>query len=213
MKQEIMYVRSLENYLETQIQPILKNPSYIKNGRPFKNIKLRPREVLGAFLICILIRYLSNQDWTIARDPENGDGVIICMDKNRLYEGAFLEQVYVPRINNEQQIESSEIINKIQLEIQKKHSKGNDYIKHRHLVIFLDIEGGLDHQKIKSYIQGLEPAFDSYWLFANYERPGDAYSFIVFLIRAEFEKDEPAAYSVKIGQDFRSWTINLIGNI
>lgn len=212
MKQKIMFVRSLVDYLEKQIQPILKNPSYIKNGRPFTNIKLRPREILGAFLVCILIRHLSNQEWTIARDPEDGDGVIICMDQSRLHEGAFLEQVYVPRVKKEN-LSTSKIVNKIQLEVQKKHSKGQNYIKNRHLVIFLDVEGSFDHQKIKSYIDNLKPSFDSYWLFANYKKPGETFNYIMFLLRAESEKDEPSAYSVKLGQDFRSWKIERMGKI
>lgn len=208
MKNKILFVKSLENYLRDVIRPILNNPASLKSGKIYKNIQLRPREVLGVFLVCLAIRYISNQDWTIARDPEYGDGVILCKDPNRQLEGAFLEQVYVRLRPSGYSME--EIIKRINMEIQRKVNKGKDYAQNRHLVIFLDVEGLLNHQKVREFVNGIQERFYSYWLFAPYSHSGN-HNYVIFLLKAE--RDQPAAYEIKINDDFRGWTIRKIGTL
>jgi len=209
MRVEYLFVRSLEDYLEKQIQPILKNPQSLKLGnKRFTNIKLIPREVLGAFIICAVIRFISEQNWTLARDPMVGDGMVLCMDPSRKGEGAFLEQVYVPRMNEKSPAGIDEIVRRIEIEIKKKHSKGKVYYENRNLVIFLDIKGLLNYQKVKKIIDDLENGFDSYWLFAPYDK---LYSYLVFLLKAG--RDQPAAYRVEIREDFRGWEVKRLGRL
>lgn len=209
MKVKYLFVRSLEDYLENQIQPILKNPHLLKVGRQYTNIKLRPREVLGAFIICAVARFISGQSWTIARDPMGGDGVVLCMDESRWAEGAFLEQVYVSRLKEKSPATIDEIIGRIEVEIKKKHDKGKSYSEDRHLVIFLDIEGLLDYQQVKKNVDRIKDGgFDSYWLFAPWDK---SYSYLVFLLKAA--KDQPTAYSIEIAEDFRKWKVNRIGKL
>lgn len=208
MKVEYLFVHSLEDYLEKQIQPILKNPHLLKVGRQFINIKLRPREILGAFITCAVIRFISGQNWTLARDPMYGDGVILCMEPSRMTTGVFLEQVYVPMIREETSVGIDEIISRLEIEIKKKHSKGKAYTKNRNLVIFLDMEGLLDYQKVKKIIDNLENGFDSYWLFAPSDKQ---YSYLVFLLKAD--RDQPTAYNVKIREDFRGWEVKRLGRL
>ncbi len=208
MKVEYLFVRSLEDYLEKQIQPILKNPRLLKVGRQYTNIKLRPREVLGSFIICAVVRFISGQNWTLARDPMGGDGVVLCMDPSRMGEGAFLEQVYVPRMKEKTLAGIDKIARRIEIEIKKKHDKGKVYSENRNLVIFLDIEGLLDYQKIKSFVDGFDQGFDSYWLFAPSDRK---YSYLVFLLKAD--RDQPAAYNIQIREDFKGWEVNRLGRL
>jgi|GEM_PF-2609774 hypothetical protein len=208
MKVGYLHVKSLEDYLENQIQAILKNPYSLKTGKPFTNIKLRPREVLGAFLICAVIRSISEQNWTIARDPMEGDGVVLCMDKSRFGDGAFLEQVYVPRLSQDLPVSMEEIVKRIEIEIKKKHRNGKPYYENKHLVIFLDIEGQLDYQKVKKIVDDLEEGFDSYWLFASWDKQ---YSYLVFFLKAN--RDQPALYNVKINEDFKGWSVERLGRL
>lgn len=208
MKVPYLFVRSLEDCLQKQIQPILKNPRSLRVGKQFTNIKLRPREILGSFVVCIVIRFISKQVWTFARDPMGGDGVILCMDPSRMFEGVFLEQVYVPRINEKAPATIKEITTRIALEIKKKHNKGKPYSVNRHLVIFLDIEGSLDYQKVKKIVDRIKNGFDSYWLFAPGHKP---YSYLVFLLKAS--RDQPAAYSLEIKKDFKGWETKRLGRL
>lgn len=207
MKVEFLFVRSLEDYLAKYIQPIIKNYKLLKVGRSFKNIKLRPREVLGAFLVCVVIRFISKQNWTPARDPMGGDGVILCREPNRT-DQAFLEQVYVPRIGEKAPASMDEIEERIESEINRKHNKGKAYFENRHLIIFLDIEGSLNPQKIKGFVNGFSEGFDSYWLFAPWDKK---YSYLVFLLKAD--RDEPSGYSVEIREDFKGWEVKRLGRL
>ena len=207
MMVEFLFVRSLEDYLEKAIQPILKNPRSLKVGRPFANIKLRPREILGAFVVCVVIRSISEQNWTFARDPMSGDGVVFCMEPSRK-DQVFLEQVYVPRVKEKTPAGIDEIAKRIEIEIKEKYSKGKAYYENRHLVIFLDIEGLLDYQKVKKVVDGLGNGFDSYWLFAPWDKQ---YSYLVFLLKAG--RDQPAAYKIQIREDFKGWDIKRLGRL
>lgn len=205
MKSEVFFVKSLEKYLKECIQKIIRFPESLKSGKRFVNIKLTPREILGAFLICLVVRYISQQDWTLARDTQGGDGILWCRDKDRYSEVILLEQVYVrlrPKGFN-----ALEIANKINEQIQKKIKKGKEYAKNRHLIVFLDVEGVLDHKKIKKYVENINERFDSYWLFT----PGNNLDYFVFLLKAA--NDQSAAYKVVINNDFRSWIVKKIGNL
>lgn len=199
MKSEVFFVKSLEDYLEKVIQVILKRPDSLKSGKRFTNIKLTPREILGAFLICVVVKYISRQDWTLARDIQIGDGIIWCRDKNRYGDVILLEQVYVrirPKGSN-----LIEIAEKIKNQIQRKVDKGKEYAKNRHLIVFLDVEGEFAPGILRSFINNVHERFESYWLFA----PGDGLDYSVFLLKAE--KDNPAMYKVTINNDFRGWRV------
>ena len=207
MKSEIFFVKSLENYLENVIQRIIRNPDSLKSGKRFTNIKLTPREILGAFLICVVVKLISNQDWTLARDTENGDGLIVRLKKNGKYSDVIpLEQVYV-RLRSNNGFHKSAIIKNIETQIWKKANKGKEYAKNRHLIIFLDVEGELDITSLKTCVEKINDRFDSYWLFA----PGDGLDYLVFLVKAE--RDQPAAYRVNIDKSFRQWEVGKIGSI
>lgn len=205
MKSQIFFVKSLENYLQGIIQRILRNPESLKSGKNFINMRLRPREVLGAFLICAAIKFISQQNWTIAKDVGCGDGMIFCMDKNRYGDTALLEQVYVRLRPKGFSLE--EITEEINNQIRKKINKGKEYAKDRHLIIFLDVEGEFEPGRVKSFVNEIQERFDSYWLFA----PGDGLDYFVFLLKAE--KDKPAAYKVKIHIDFTGWEVEKLGTI
>lgn len=193
--------------MEKAIQPIIKNPSSLKVGKQFANIKLRPREILGVFIVCVAIRSISGQNWTLARDPMSGDGVVLCTEPSRK-DQVFLEQVYVPRLKEKAPAGVDEIAKRIEIEIKKKYGKGKAYYENTHLVIFLDIEGLLDYQKVKKFVDGLGNGFDSYWLFAPSDKQ---YSYLVFLLKAG--RDQPAAYRVEIREDFRGWEVKRLGRL
>lgn len=205
MKSEIFFVKSLADYLEKFIQSIIRNPDSLKSGRRFTNIKLMPREILGAFLICVVVKHISRQDWTLARDIEIGDGMVWCRDKNRYGDVILLEQVYVRiRPKGSTLIEIAEKINN---QIQRKIDKGKEYAKNRHLIVFLDVEGEFAPGIVQSFISNVHERFDSYWLFA----PGEGLDYSVFLLKSQ--RDNLTMYKVTINNDFRGWKVEKLGNI
>lgn len=209
MRQKLIYVKDMMSYLEKRIQKIVKSPVLIRNGRELdKMINILPREELGLFLICSVGRFISNQDWRPASDHEERDGIIVRLSDDRSKLIFATEQVYVPRIKEKSPADIDEIVERIGVEIKKKHSKGKMYYENRHLVIFLDIEGLLDYQKVKKIVDGLENGFDSYWLFAPWERQC---SYLVFLLKSS--GDQPTAYSVEIMEDFRGVEVKRLGRL
>lgn len=60
----------------------------------------------------------------------------------------------------------------------------------------------------KKIVDELKDGFDSYWLFAPWDKQ---YSYLIFLLKAGM--DQPAAYSVEITHDFRGWEVKRLGSL
>lgn len=202
MKQKILIVKDLNDFLETIIKPILKSPGALLSNKKYKHIGLSPREVLGLFLICTVGRHISKEDWTIASDPENYDGVIVCQSGERKEEGFCVEQVYVPSF------QTGNLTEAVLSSIEKKCSKGKEYGKNRHLIVFSDKDGSLDHQKIKAKISS-KNIFYSYWVIGKMSR--DKWQYLI--ISPKTISDPVMAYEVLIADDFKGWTVKNLGKI
>lgn len=202
MKEMVLVVKDLGDYLHTVIKPILETPGSLKSARELKNIGLRPRELVGLFLICVVGRHISKQDWTISSDPDRGDGVIICNDKRREGEGFAVEQVYIPSFSTESLTEAAISA------ISEKSSKGKEYGKKRHLVVFCDKHDRLDYTKIKENIASND-IFTSYWIVGKYSQK----DFVYLVITLKATSDPPRAYAVRISRDFRSWGVEELGRV
>lgn len=202
MKHEIKRVINLNEYLKVVIEPIVRNPKRIRNGRKLKNIALLPREVLGLFLLCAVARHIDINDWTIGSDPEERDGVVICQSGLREGEAFAVEQVYIPNTleGNLTQLVICSIVS--------KSSKGSQYGKDRHLIVLCDKKGDLDHQVIKKSVAS-NNIFNSYWIIGK----SDSLKFEYFVFSPKTKTDPIAAYLVLINKDFNDWKVNTLGEI
>lgn len=195
-------VRNLNEYLKIIIEPIVKNPDRIISGRKLPNIGLTPREVLGLFLVCAVGRYISNEEWTLASDPDEGDGIIFCPTGPRAEEGFAVEQVYIPSF------ETGNLTELALSRIDDKSSKGTEYGKDRHLIIYCDKHDLLDHQKIKQELN-TNHIFCSFWLIGKSSQ--DSWSYFVACPKTTI--DPIMAYEVTINNDFDGWAVNPLGSL
>lgn len=203
MRQEVKRVKNLSDYLKIVIQPILKNPIRLRVGRKLKIIGLLPREIVGLFLVCVVGRYIApNEDWTLSSDPDGRDGIIICQSGPREGDGFATEQVYIPPHT------SGDLTQRVLSAIARKSSKGKEYGKERHLIIYCDKHGEIDHQKIKKEIAS-NNIFYSYWLIGK-KSPD---KWIYFVASPKTISDPVMAYEVTINDDFRSWSVKFLGKI
>ena len=211
MKVKIEYVKDMGEYGYKLIRHIVTNPKEIRVGRNIEGLSLKPREVLGLFILSCVVRSISGKNWRPGLEPYKGDGTIVNLESGdkQGYDAAFIEQVYVYFHNRVGELTSSEIVSEIGKQIKKKSEKGGEYTKNRHLLIFLDVTGGLDYQKVKSYLSGINNRFDSYWLFAKSEKIGHEY--YVFCLEASV--DQPAAYKLVFSDDFRNYKVELLGRL
>lgn len=203
MRWKINIVKNLNDYLEIVVQGILKTPTRLRTGRRLKNIGLLPREVVGLFLVCAVGREIApSENWTLSSDPDQRDGIIVCQSGSRKGEAFATEQVYIPPHF------SGNLTDLVLSEIARKSSKGKEYGRDRHLIIFCDKHGLLDHQQIKKEVATNE-VFYSYWLIGRASREGWSY----FVFSPKTVSDPVMAYKVVIGKDFRGWEVKRLGRL
>lgn len=207
MKHKITTVKpeGLKEWLKLVIKPILQNYSSVINGRDLPYLKLRPREVLGAFVLCVVGQFLEQDKrnvWTIASDADTQDGTVICDSGPRAGEGLKLEQVYIPAIGYR------DITNTIINAINKKNSIGKQYGEQRHLIVLCDKSGNVDLIRIRKSIENNQ-SFLSYWLIYRIEPPHWHY----MVISLWATSDPPLLYKVSLNSNFDDWEVELIGKI
>ncbi|MFZ3301647.1 MAG: hypothetical protein WA152_02975 [Microgenomates group bacterium] len=205
MNSEILSVKPtlLPLFLKAVVQPSLLTPNAMKSGREWKNIKLRPREAVGLFLVFAVGQFIDpDNTWTIGSDPESQDGVVVCVDGEKKGDAVAVEQVYVPNL------EIGEISDLIKNRIEQKTALGIEYAKDRHLVIFCDKSGSLDLSKVSEFLENQE-SFMSYWIIARI----DAQSWNYLVATPKTSGDPREAYRVKIENDFSDWNVEILSSI
>lgn len=205
MRDQILTVKPdlLPLFLKTVVQASLLRPNSMRSGREWKNIKLRPREAVGLFLVFAVGQYLDPDNvWTVGSDPESQDGVVVCVQGEKEGDAVAVEQVYVPNL------EAGEISDLVSRRIEQKSALGTEYAKDRHLVIFCDKSGSLDLSKISDFLENQE-SFLSYWVIARVDYPHWNY----LVATPKTSGDPKMAYKVNIEDDFSSWNIEILGKI
>jgi hypothetical protein len=202
MKWPVTMVSNLNFFLEYVLQPIFKDSAKIKTGREIKPLKLRPRELMGNFLVSTVAIELTHLQWTISTDPESGDGSIYCMEGKREGEGFNTEHVYIPTSQDRN------LTDAVIKAINKKISKGVEYGKNRHLVVFVDNHGTFDHQIIKDTLKE-DSTFLSCWVYAKY----DPIKWKYIMMTVKSVTDPLAAYEISINDDFKAWNVKVLGRI
>lgn len=202
MNTQGLMVKDLKQFLELMLKPILNTPGALRKSKKWKNIGLSSRELLGLFLVCAAGCELTGEDWTISTDPETDDGVVVCRTPPREGEAFATEQTYIPSF-------AQGDINDLILEaIKAKSSLGENYGKDRHLIVYCDKKGSLNHQSIKRNIAS-NNIFSSYWVIARMSP--DNWEFIVANIKAM--EDIPRAFKVTLHNDFKDWSIVSLGRL
>lgn len=202
IKEELVMVKDLNNFLATIVRSILENPKSLNSSKKFKNIGLSAREVLGIFLVCSVANYIDNSGWTIASDPEGYDGVIISNSGKRNGDGFATEQVYIPSF------ESGNLTDLVIERIERKSSRGSEYGKNRHLIVYCNKSGFIDHQKIKKKIKE-NTVFLSYWIIGK--NMPDKFSY--FVASPKTISDPTMAYEVVISDSFDDVRVKVLGNL
>ncbi len=195
-------VRDLKEFLHLIVRDILIHPNSLNSGKKFKNIGLTAREVLGLFLVCVVGNYIDRGGWAIASDPDGYDGVIVCKSGDREGDAFGTEQVYIPNF------ETGDLTDLILDRITKKSSKGKEYGKDRHLIIFCNKLGLINHQKIKKSIMDND-IFYSYWIIGKC----DPSKWIYFVASPKTISDPLMAYKVIIYDNFDGWAVKPLGRL
>lgn len=116
----------------------IRDPRHLWVGKPVQQFgKLRPRELVGNWLLCVALSHGRGESLTFTTDHAEGDGVIV--DKT---SGATFptEHVFVPKQQpGEHRSVEEQVIDQVTL---KQEKAGAQYARGRMLLVFLESGGG-----------------------------------------------------------------------
>lgn len=184
------------------LEPMVKNPAYLWNGRDLQNFSLRPREAWANWLITVVLQHMHKRDITFMED-DSGDGFIIDKELRIIVPTEHVSALEIPK---GKKLPSGEqrIIDAINLKI----SKGTDYAKDKLLIVFFDGAGKFYRSKIREAIFG-NHGFEAVFCVGLLDSNENGYSYSVTEFRDSFG-DQSVTHQVEIDGKFSGWNITQI---
>ena len=189
------------------LAPSIRSRDPLYSGPEFEKLKMRPREVLGNWLICALVNFLRGDSaMTLGADPAGGDGLII-NSINHSYSPT--EHVMVPRFEISR---GTSIEDEIVKAIGAKNERGPTYAAEKSLVVFSDTGGG------KWYPNAIERRLPDPFYFQEAYVVGlhyiDGGSYVYFITELRKEKDgQVPCWLIRIAPDFSSWIVEPLTHV
>jgi hypothetical protein len=205
MKQHVRRFKTLAIGL-TEIEKFVRNPQLLWTGKPLKGLGgMRPREVVGNWLMCAVLSFEKGLPWCFTSDPTGGDGIIY----DPVAEESWpTEHVIVMPASTEEQRDIGTLILDAVL---AKEAKGAVYAKGKTLIVFLD--AGLGEWKPNIVARTLPSGhFKNVWVISlNGPVEEGKYTYGVTCIRTGIDPATDAPiWLVKIGDAFESWMVNRV---
>lgn len=181
------------------LEPMVKNPQFLWNGRDIKNFSLRPREAWANWLICVVLQKMHNRSITFMED-DKGDGFIVDKDRKIIVPTEHVCALDTPK---GKKLPSGEkrVVDAINLKIEK----GNEYAQGKLLVVFFDGAGEFYRNKIRESIFG-KHKFEAVFCVGLLISSNSGYSYTVTEFRDSF-KDQSITHRVDIKGDFSDWEV------
>lgn len=195
MKYHVTAVRDLALILK-DLQPHIRDPRHLRTGRDFKKMAMRPRELLGNWLFCVVLCHATGRRWTLSDDPTGGDGALLDRDTGT---GFLAEHVFIPppaegsTLEVEQQIADA---------VAAKAKKGVEYARGRTLVVFSEAVGRWFPNRVGRAIAGTH-TFEAVWAMGLESAIDGQYIYWV----TRLEPDHAPAWRVVLSKDFDAWTV------
>lgn len=190
-------IRDLKVALK-DIEPYVKNPYFLTQGKRFSNFDMLVREAWGNLLICAVMEEVTGERFTF--QESNGDGIIFSRDTK---EAVVVEHVCAmdfPAGNQPPQGDE-----RVLWAINKKASRGPVYAKGKILVVFFDGAGMFTRSNIRESIYG-KHHFDSVICIGLLTVDNSGYEYILTDYCDEYG-DKSISYRIKIHDDFSGWSI------
>lgn len=129
------------------LEPVVKNPQYLWNGRDISNFSLRPREAWANWLLCVVFKKIHGDRITFAEDSE-GDGIIVDKLSGLGIPTEHVSALEVPKRKKPLPQGEDRVIQAIK----QKIGRGPEYAKGKYLVVFFDGAGLFYRNKIREAI-------------------------------------------------------------
>lgn len=180
------------------MEPYVKNPTFLTQGRRFSNFNMLVREAWANLLICAVMEKITGERYTF--QESNGDGIIGSV---KLKTGFVVEHVCAMDFPAGKQPPQGE--ERVLWAIQHKATRGPEYAQGKILVVFFDGAGTFIRSKIRESIYG-KHHFESIVCIGLLTIDDTGYEYILTDYCDEY-KDKSISYRIKIPMDFSGWSI------
>ncbi|MCC7356753.1 MAG: hypothetical protein IT410_04060 [Candidatus Doudnabacteria bacterium] len=177
-------------------EPMVKDPRFLRNGRPIPNFSVLPREAWANWLLCVVLRDFFQHDITFAEDDET-DGVIYDKDTNQWF---FTEHVCALQTPGPHASLKGE--DRVMYAIQHKIDRGVDYARGKRLVVFIEDAGEWFPNRVGRSIHGTH-SFDAVYCIGISSLTDDGYTYFV----TQLDHQNSPAWKVFINMDFTDWQV------
>lgn len=183
------------------MEPYVKNPQFLTQGKRFINFDMLVREAWANLLLCIVLNKITNDNYTFQENP-NGDGIIL----NKVDQTQFLvEHVCAMDFPAGRKLPSGE--DRIIWAIDHKINRGENYAEGKSLVVFFDGAGWFRRDKIRKNIKGRHN-FKVIFIVGLLDVV-NGYSYIITEFRDSYG-DKSITHKVSINEDFTDWFVEQI---
>lgn len=199
MKQPVKHFKDLKLCLKN-LEPFIRNGEHLQTGKPFKEFGgLRSREILGNWLICVVYNFRWQDDTVLlCTDPSGGDGIIY---DNKDKKSFYTEHVLVPR----NKIKDENVESLILGAIEKKQNKGSAaYASGKHLIVFVNVDGGLWYPRRVSRKLGEKIDFQGVYVVGLDHIDDGKYTYYVTCLYPS----DGESWHVQIKKDFTDWEVS-----
>jgi len=177
---------------------MVKDPKFLRNGRPIKNFSLLPREFWANWLFCAVLQEIHGADITFAEGTESDDGLIVDKKTGSHIITEHVSALDVPSTSKG----SMRIIESINHKIER----GPEYAKGKFLIVFFEGVGEWYRNKIRESINGRHN-FKAVYLIGLLDidkKNGYEYSI------TELHAKDSISFKVQINYDFTDYTVTKI---
>jgi len=203
MKHQVTRFKNLGIALK-ELERFVRHGRHLQSGKPFARLKMRSREALANWLLCVAGNYAYGANrFTFSSDPNGGDGLITDAITG---ETVSTEHVFVvgPHPGSDDP-QPQDVEAQIQQQIEKKQQKGSAaYASGKTLVVFSNAVGWWNPNNLAKRLS--EPLdFDAVWVVALNGVQNGEYAYNV--TRLDLRRGNAPVWRVTIAPDFTSWRV------
>jgi hypothetical protein len=195
VKYRITALRDLRAVLK-DLESQIREPRFLRVGRDYEGLAMRPRELLGNWLLCAVLTEITGRSWALSDDPTGGDGAILDDDRK---VGFLTEHVFIPP-----QISTATepIDDRIVGSIRAKASKGEPYARGKTLIVFCEAVASWFPDHIGRAVEGIH-SFEAIWALGLEDVEDQRYVYWV----TKIEPVNSPAWRVRLSSDFDAWVV------
>jgi hypothetical protein len=200
MKYPVTRFKSLAVALR-EIEPFIRNGEHLQTGKPFEKFgRMRSREILANWLLCVAINSTDNRELTFSSDPVGGDGIICDSATDETWP---TEHVMVRRLRPGETGDAEALILRA---IEHKRRKGGAaYAAGKTLIVFLEAGAGIWFPNKVARKLPNPLLFAAVWIVGLQGVVAGEYTYNVTYL--DISDGNSPALLVQVGKDFDTWTV------